>query len=384
MKTYNGTEDAFNHPLFKELSPLKLQNLKKIIPPIEIVRKGEYLIKEGDLPDNIYIIESGSVEILKHEPITERSYRISVLSTGELLGELPLFHPETRMASVRALEDMSVLKIPIDALKKLPQSQDFVNQIKAYVAEDLVRRLFYLSETTAVSLKDNMEELVKRTELSKLTNRLLVGICLYMFALTLTTPLAKIVPDTAIISIPILACFAFGVYRTVATSPYPKSVYGYTLANWKKNCVEAIFFSIPIAIFIVVIKSVLVSYWLSYQGMLVFDLSKSTGLSNQMIILYIFAYAAFVPVQEMIRCGVQSAFQLTLISKYRKLESIFLANLLFSATHLHVSVNLALIVFPLGIFWGWLFARQHSLVGSSLSHILLGVFAFSIVGFDVL
>ena len=246
-----------------------------------------------------------------------------------------------------------------------------------------MRRLLDSNETTVVSLKEKMEELTKRIELSKLINRLLIGICFYMFALTLTSSLAKVLPDTSIISIPILACFAIGVYRTVVTSPYPKSVYGYASENWKNNSFEAILFSIPIASLIVAVKLLLVTYWPGYQTMAVFDFAKSTGLSDKMILIFSLAYAAFVPIQEMIRCAAQSSFQLMLTSKRRTLESIFLANLLFSATHLHVSVNLALMVLPLGVFWGWLFARQKSLVGPIVSHILLGVFGFMIVGFDV-
>jgi len=370
-----------NNPLFDELSPLQLENLKKIFPPIKKVFKGEYLIREGDPPDNIYIIESGSVEILKQDPSTGSSYRISMLNRGDSIGELSLFRQKSRSASVKTLEDTLLLVIPLAALERLPNSQDIVKQIKINIASELTRRLLKSNDTTVISLKEKMEELTKRVELSKLTTRLMVGICFYMFALTVTGSLTKVVPDSSIITIPILACFAFGVYRTVSTSPYPKSAYGYTLKNWKKNSVEAILFSIPIAALIVAAKFAIVTYG-DYQEMAVFDFAKSTGLSPKLIVIFSFAYAAFVPIQEMIRCAAQSSFQLVLTSKRRTLESIFLANLLFSATHLHVSPKLALMVFPLGIFWGWLFARQKSLVGPTVSHILLGIFGLMIIGFD--
>ena len=58
-----------------------------------------------------------------------------------------------------------------------------------------------------------------------------------------------------------------------------------------------------------------------------------------------------------------------------------MASLLFSATHLHLSPLLALVVFPFGLYWGRLFRRQRSLLGPCVSHALIGSFAFGVVGF---
>ena len=70
-----------------------------------------------------------------------------------------------------------------------------------------------------------------------------------------------------------------------------------------------------------------------------------------------------------------------LTGKYRVLVSILLSNLLFSATHLHVSVKLALLVFPVGVFWGWLYNRHTTVIGIIVSHIIVGLFALFVVGF---
>jgi membrane protease YdiL (CAAX protease family) len=70
--------------------------------------------------------------------------------------------------------------------------------------------------------------------------------------------------------------------------------------------------------------------------------------------------------------------------RHRVAHAILLSNLLFSATHLHISLTLALLVFPMGVFWGWIFARQGSLVGSSVSHAIIGVFGLFVVGFPII
>ena len=57
---------------------------------------------------------------------------------------------------------------------------------------------------------------------------------------------------------------------------------------------------------------------------------------------------------------------------------------IFSAAHLYVSPGLAVIAFVAGLFWGWLYARQSGLIGVSVSHVLLGLWAFEVVDLGVL
>ena len=40
--------------------------------------------------------------------------------------------------------------------------------------------------------------------------------------------------------------------------------------------------------------------------------------------------------------------------------------------------------FAAGLFWGWLYARQRALAGVSVSHIVLGFWAFEVVDLGVL
>ena len=48
--------------------------------------------------------------------------------------------------------------------------------------------------------------------------------------------------------------------------------------------------------------------------------------------------------------------------------------------HLILSYQLALLVFVIGFFWGCLYQKQKTLVGVITSHILIGVWAFFILG----
>ncbi|HAT1596478.1 TPA: CPBP family intramembrane metalloprotease, partial [Legionella pneumophila] len=93
----------------------------------------------------------------------------------------------------------------------------------------------------------------------------------------------------------------------------------------------------------------------------------------------------FAPVQElMTRSALQSTFFLFLPGEklFRKWNAILLSNLIFATMHTHLGFNYTSLTFIAGLFWGWLFHRQQSLIGVSVSHIILGVWSMFIVGLD--
>ena len=59
--------------------------------------------------------------------------------------------------------------------------------------------------------------------------------------------------------------------------------------------------------------------------------------------------------------------------------AIVLSNVVFSVTHLHLGWICALSSFIPGLFWGWMYYRQRSLVGVSISHVLIGVWLMDVL-----
>jgi len=62
--------------------------------------------------------------------------------------------------------------------------------------------------------------------------------------------------------------------------------------------------------------------------------------------------------------------------------AIVIANALFTAAHLYLSIGFALLAMIPGFLWGWLYARHGTLVAPVVSHIVLGWWAFFVLGFD--
>lgn len=72
------------------------------------VRAGDWLVREGDVADSLYVIRSGRLEVIAEGP---PETVIRILRRGAVLGELALLTEEVRSASVRARRDSELLKL---------------------------------------------------------------------------------------------------------------------------------------------------------------------------------------------------------------------------------------------------------------------------------
>lgn len=363
---------------------------------------GDALITEGDPADALYFIESGSFEVRKRSEAVPTQARgpddaghtigqtightIGQARAGDLVGEVALFDSGTRSASVRALAPSVVLALRIGDLERLASTPLHpAVQMRLNLAQQMARRVRDSTANAVRHLEDGLLEAQKRVEMGRFMCRVLIGTCLYMYAMVMMQPLKALVPDTAVLSVPLLLAFAFGLYLNIRTSLFPLSAYGFTLAGWRPALADASLFSLPILALIVAIKWGLLQASPAFAGRQLFDLYRPAGLGLGGTLAVLAAYASFVPVQEMVaRSGVQSSLMMFLRPPQRVPMAIFMSALLFSATHLHTGLAFAALVFPMGLFWGWLYARRPTLVGVVFSHLLIGIFAVFVVSFPFL
>jgi CRP-like cAMP-binding protein len=80
-------------------------------------KAGEYFFREGDKAEELYVLEHGKVEILRHWK--GQDYCISTMGQGDCFGEMALIDFCPRSASVRALEDCSAIELSATALQEL-------------------------------------------------------------------------------------------------------------------------------------------------------------------------------------------------------------------------------------------------------------------------
>lgn len=79
------------------------------------IPKDYYLFRDGDAPDAMYLIKSGSFAITKTKGTSEIT--LAEIGPGSMVGEMALFDKKPRSANVKALKDSEVVPLPYNALE---------------------------------------------------------------------------------------------------------------------------------------------------------------------------------------------------------------------------------------------------------------------------
>jgi len=75
----------------------------------KVYRPGEVIVRQGEVGDCMYVIQSGKVEVVReHEG---KEIRLAELGEGDFFGEMALFEKDVRSATVRPLGDVRVLTV---------------------------------------------------------------------------------------------------------------------------------------------------------------------------------------------------------------------------------------------------------------------------------
>lgn len=92
------------------------------------ISKDEYLFKEGDFPDCMYIVRSGGFAITKTKNKSE--VVLAEIGVGAMVGEMALFDSKPRSANVKATKDSEVVALPYKGLEQqLTQLPEWIRAI---------------------------------------------------------------------------------------------------------------------------------------------------------------------------------------------------------------------------------------------------------------
>ncbi len=80
------------------------------------IAKDNYLFREGDAADAMYIIKSGLLAVTKTKGQSEVS--LAEINPGSMVGEMGLFDNKPRSANVKAIKETEVIALPYDSLNK--------------------------------------------------------------------------------------------------------------------------------------------------------------------------------------------------------------------------------------------------------------------------
>ena len=121
--------------LSNEALALLVSKLERIAAPA-----GELIVREGDPPGPMYVIEEGRVRVFKADGTAEK--QVGFLRTGDFFGELSLFRNEPRAASAEAVSDCSLLRFSPELFRRLvDEHPDFRLRLEQRIQQYDYRRV---------------------------------------------------------------------------------------------------------------------------------------------------------------------------------------------------------------------------------------------------
>jgi CRP/FNR family cyclic AMP-dependent transcriptional regulator len=382
--------------LFHNLSEEEFQLLIPLIRT-ESFDKDLLIVKEEEKGEALFLIKTGIVEILKKDKEHQIFYRLALLQPGDSFGEMAILGTKTRMASAKALEKTEVVILDLKDFERLAEKSPAFSKISMNIAKKGSKQLEIANETTVKLLKEELRLTKTHDQMSRFIIYLFILLTFFVYTLKFFEQYGSYSPVSKLLVSCLILCFGVSGALLVKRSGYPLEFYGLSLKNWKKNSIEAVFYTIPILILMVGIKWFVIKTIPAFSQLSVFEFGNRShsflhqafnhlfGKPEKQINFHIvlFFYVLLVPVQEFIARGcLQSSLRNFFTTANGAFLAILTSNLLFGLFHGLKSFTFALCAFLLGIFWGSIYERQRTIVGPSVSHILVGIWAFGVLNYQ--
>jgi CRP/FNR family transcriptional regulator, cyclic AMP receptor protein len=149
-------------PIFAGLKPAALRELAEQIPEVA-VPPGGLIVREGAPGRELFIIHTGSVEVIKHLGESQET-TLATLHAKDTFGEMAVIESVARSASVRAVKRASLFCVNAGLLQSFFESRpDQYAIVILNISRDLSRRLRALDENwSEASRKSSLDEAMIR------------------------------------------------------------------------------------------------------------------------------------------------------------------------------------------------------------------------------
>jgi CRP/FNR family cyclic AMP-dependent transcriptional regulator len=100
--------------LFRDAEPQDLAAVAAIAEPKAYI-VAEYVYQTGDISDALFVVESGTVDLV----LKDRDIPVGSVATGQAFGELAFFERRERLASAFTREATHLLRLPFAELDRI-------------------------------------------------------------------------------------------------------------------------------------------------------------------------------------------------------------------------------------------------------------------------
>lgn len=343
----------------------------------ETYGEGEAILNEGEDSDRLCLLVAGRVAVHKGGA----DARLGVVEAGAYFGEMGVLSGAPRSTSVVAETEVELFSLSREALAAIEAATGIdllAHSLKAH-ADVLGERLARTNEVAAESMRARLEEFRLRVAFGDLFTNVVIMVFLYTSALGVLKSLAASGSSSTLTTSALLAAMAIGAAWIMKASGFPPATFGFTLARWQRVLVESVFYSALFCAVVTAAKAALIFRGTGYGHLALFSPWRSPdGLAATLIAYGL--YTVLSPVQEFVARGLlQGSLHELFTGRAAPLRAIVVANAIFSISHQHLGLAYALAVFIPGLFWGWLYWRQRSLLGVSVSHVLIGLWGTGVL-----
>jgi CRP/FNR family cyclic AMP-dependent transcriptional regulator len=373
--------------LFKGLEQDQLARVGALFSE-RVVLEGTVLACEGDPADELFVVRHGCLEVVRKYD-GGREQRVATLYPGSVIGEMAWLEPATRPATVRALTPATLGRVSAARLRALVISDPGIERV---LLRNLTNQLSQRVRGAHVTTVEALAQALELEQTRALMGRFIIFMCFvmvsYAFAVQVALELLPASITSSLVTFPLTLLWAAAAWRLMRRSGRPLAFFGVTARGWRSSLPETLAWTLAGCGAATLLKFVLIVTHEAFADERLFNLGglldpATTSSHVQLVLILAAVYALTAPLQELtVRAGLQTAFQHFLIGRSASWQSIVLSNALFAAAHVHLSLSFALVAFFVGLLWGDLFARQRQLVGVSLCHLVVGWFAFLVVGFE--
>lgn len=356
--------------LFKDFSDEELTELPGMLVHRHY-KKGEIILEEGKVDEDVYLIKSGVVEVVKFTGKTHQV--VNEIGGDTFFGEQAFLDGSPRSATIRAQVDTELFVLSKQAVMDHPENESLLNKLYLNIALVTSSRLKHSVSGYAATMEKEISLLKEKAYFDKF---FVIIFITYSIAQVITSLIHNIFEDINVFSLTFgwiyLALLVMPFIYFVCRGEEPWRNFGVTLINWKKSLIEGALFSL------VLIGIVSIGLFIAGQMgrvdlklVTLHGITKYWGLES---FLYFFhSYG-----QEFVIHGVfQTAFQ-RFLNDERGLRSVMLTAWLFGLSHILYGPFLILGSLVVGFFFGLIYLRHKNLLGVTIVHFMLGVVAISV------
>lgn len=365
---------------------------RKVFAPLFTQRtyeRGATIMKEDVTDPHLYVLGKGSADILKATLDGHEGHFLKTIVAGESVGEMKLADEDAgqhlNSASVVAKEHVIAWVLDIRDLEKVDPA--IRRCLTANVAKVLADRLRNNNETAATAMQHELEQTRERVSAGVFAISLIAITSVYNLVVAgLKAANPASLPQEAFLSPMFILTPCIPIAYLIKKSHHPRKAYGLTLENWPRVIRDAVVYSVPVMLALIALKGV----WITLDPKLHDERLFNTNAifedgrwSLGFYVLSMVIYALVCPAQEFFtRSGLHTALDRFLPRSDGRpnWSAIIVSNLVFALAHTFIGFGFAVAAFVPGLFWGWLYDRQRSLVGVTLSHALIGTFALQVLG----